>query len=63
MIYAFSFIGDNFLVLNKFLRALLIITMKAGGLLTVLGILVGISFLFSGVDLLVFSAAFHEPER
>jgi hypothetical protein len=24
---------------------------------------VGISFLFSGVDLLVFSAAFHEPER
>ena len=42
---------------------LLIITMKAGGLLTVLGILVGISFLFSGVDRLVFSAAVHEPER
>ena len=41
---------------------LLIVTMQAGGLLTVLGILVGISFLFSGVDLLVFSAAFHEPE-
>jgi uncharacterized membrane protein HdeD (DUF308 family) len=42
---------------------LLIVTMKAGGLLSVLGILVGISFLFSGIDLLVFSAAFHGPER
>ena len=42
---------------------LLIVTMKAGGLLSVLGILVGISFLFSGIDLLVFSAAFHEPKR
>jgi uncharacterized membrane protein HdeD (DUF308 family) len=42
---------------------LLIVTMKGGGLLSVLGILVGISFLFSGIDLLVFSAAFHGPER
>ena len=42
---------------------LLIVTMKAGGLLSVLGLLVGISFLFSGIDLLVFSAAFHGPER
>ena len=42
-----------------FLLGLIIVTMKAGGLLSVLGILVGISFLFSGVDLLVFSAAFH----
>jgi len=42
---------------------LLIVTMKVGGLLSVLGILVGISFLFSGVDLLVFSAAFHTEER
>ena len=41
---------------------LLIITMKAGGLLTVLGILVGISFLFSGIDLLAFSAAFHAAD-
>jgi uncharacterized membrane protein HdeD (DUF308 family) len=42
---------------------LIIVTMKAGGLLSVLGILVGISFLFSGIDLLVFSAAFHrDPE-
>jgi uncharacterized membrane protein HdeD (DUF308 family) len=37
--------------------------MRPGGLLSVLGILVGISFLFSGIDLLVFSAAFHTPER
>jgi uncharacterized membrane protein HdeD (DUF308 family) len=37
--------------------------MRPGGLLSVLGILVGISFLFSGIDLLVFSAAFHAPER
>jgi hypothetical protein len=29
----------------------------------VIGILVGISFLFSGVDLLVFSAGFHGPEQ
>ena len=46
-----------------FILGLLIVTMKAGGLLSVLGILVGISFLFSGIDLLVFSAAFHEPQR
>ena len=37
----------------------LILSMKAWGLLSVLGILVGISFLFSGLDLLAFSAAFH----
>ena len=46
-----------------FLLGLLIVTMKVGGLLSVLGILVGISFLFSGIDLLVFSAAFHGSER
>ena len=45
------------------LLGLIIVTMRAGGLLSVLGILVGISFLFSGIDLLVFSAAFHGPER
>ena len=38
----------------------LILSMKAWGLLSVLGILVGISFLFSGFDLLAFSAAFHQ---
>jgi uncharacterized membrane protein HdeD (DUF308 family) len=37
----------------------LILSMKALAVLQVLGILVGISFLFSGIDLLAFSAAFH----
>ena len=37
----------------------LILTMNPAGLLSVLGILVGVSFLFSGLDLLVFSASFH----
>jgi len=41
---------------------LLILSMKAWGLLTVLGILVGISFLFSGIELLTFSAAFHNSD-
>lgn len=41
---------------------LLIVTMNPAGLLSVLGILVGISFLFSGIDLLLFSAAFHGGE-
>ena len=41
------------------LLGLIIVTMQGPALLTVLGILVGISFLFSGVDLLVFSASFH----
>lgn len=41
---------------------LLILSMKAWGLLSVLGILVGISFLFSGIDLIAFSAAFHNAE-
>jgi uncharacterized membrane protein HdeD (DUF308 family) len=40
---------------------ILILTMKSLSLLWVLGTLVGISFLFSGVDLLTFSASFH-PE-
>ena len=38
---------------------LLILTMKPLALMGVLGLLVGISFLFSGIDLLVFSASFH----
>lgn len=36
----------------------LILSLRSG-LLSVLGLLVGISFLFSGMDLLVFSASFH----
>jgi uncharacterized membrane protein HdeD (DUF308 family) len=39
----------------------LILSLPATGLLSVLGILVGISFLFRGIDLLTFSASFH-PE-
>ena len=38
---------------------LMILTMKSLSLLWVLGTLVGISFLFSGLDLLIFSASFH----
>ena len=41
---------------------ILILSMKAWGLLSVLGLLVGISFLFSGIDLLTFSASFHSSE-
>jgi uncharacterized membrane protein HdeD (DUF308 family) len=40
----------------------LILSMAPAALMGVLGILVGISFLFSGVDLLVFSASFHDPD-
>ncbi|MEB3306664.1 MAG: DUF308 domain-containing protein [Cyanobacteriota bacterium] len=40
----------------------LILSMKVGALLSVLGILVGVSFLFSGLDLLIFSASFHPGE-
>jgi uncharacterized membrane protein HdeD (DUF308 family) len=39
----------------------LILSLPAASLLSVVGILVGISFLFSGIDLLSFSASFH-PE-
>jgi uncharacterized membrane protein HdeD (DUF308 family) len=39
----------------------LILTMPREGLLSVLGLLVGISFLFSGFDLLGFSARLHGP--
>jgi uncharacterized membrane protein HdeD (DUF308 family) len=35
--------------------------MGSSGLLSVLGLLVGVSFLFSGIDLLRFSASFHDP--
>lgn len=41
------------------LLGVFILTMKAFNLVWVLGVLVGISFLFSGVDLLSFSASFH----
>jgi uncharacterized membrane protein HdeD (DUF308 family) len=38
----------------------LILSMGKAGLLSVIGILVGVSFLFSGIDLLSFSASFHD---
>ncbi len=44
------------------LLGILILTMRSTGLLQVLGYLVGISFLFSGIDLLTFSASFHPDE-
>jgi len=37
----------------------MILSMSPAGLLSVIGILVGISFLFSGFDLLAFSSRFH----
>lgn len=41
---------------------IVILTMSKAALLGVIGILVGVSFLFSGIDLLTFSASFHEEE-
>ena len=38
---------------------LMILTMSPAGMLSVIGLLVGISFLFSGFDLLGFSTRFH----
>ena len=40
----------------------LILSMNREGLLSVIGLLVGISFLFSGLDLLSFSASFHQAD-
>ena len=40
----------------------LIVSMQGWGLLWVLGVLVGIRFLFSGFDLLAFSASFHRDD-
>jgi uncharacterized membrane protein HdeD (DUF308 family) len=37
----------------------MILSMGPAGLLSVIGLLVGISFLFSGFDLLRFSSSFH----
>jgi uncharacterized membrane protein HdeD (DUF308 family) len=43
------------------LLGLLILTMGTAGLLSVLGLLVGVSFIFSGFDLLRFGSRFHLP--
>ena len=45
-----------------FILGLLIVTLKFWGLLWVLGVLVGISFLFSGIDLIAFSSAIHNDQ-
>ena len=42
---------------------LLILTIKPVNLLSVIGLLVGISFMFSGIDLLTFSASFHSQRH
>lgn len=39
-----------------------ILTMAKPALLGVIGILVGVSFLFTGIDLITFSASFHEHD-
>ena len=41
---------------------IVILTMGKPALLGVIGILVGVSFLFSGIDLLTFSASFHDDD-
>ena len=45
-----------------FILGLLIVTLKFWGLLWVLGTLVGISFLFSGIDLIAFSSSLHDGQ-
>ena len=45
-----------------FILGLLIVTLKFWGLLWVLGVLVGISFLFSGIDLIAFSSTIHNDQ-
>ncbi|QNI74243.1 HdeD family acid-resistance protein [Synechococcus sp. NOUM97013] len=45
-----------------FVLGLLIVTLKFWGLLWVLGTLVGISFLFSGLELIIFSSNLHDDQ-
>ncbi|HJN36563.1 MAG: HdeD family acid-resistance protein [Prochlorococcus sp.] len=45
-----------------FILGLLILTLKFWNLLWVLGVLVGISFLFSGIDLIAFSSSIHDDQ-
>ena len=46
-----------------FILGLLIVTLKFWGLLWVLGVLVGISFLFSGIDLIALSSTIHNDQE
>jgi uncharacterized membrane protein HdeD (DUF308 family) len=45
-----------------FILGLLIVTLKFWGLLWVLGTLVGISFLFSGIELIAFSSSINDGQ-
>ena len=45
-----------------FVLGLLIVTLKFWSLLWVLGTLVGISFLFSGLELIIFSSTLHDEQ-
>ena len=45
-----------------FVLGVLIVTLKFWGLLWVLGTLVGISFLFSGIELIAFSSTLHDDQ-
>ena len=49
--------------LITFILGLLIVTLKFWGLLWVLGVLVGISFLFSGIDLIALSSTIHNDQE
>jgi len=57
--------GADWAVANgviTFILGLLIVTLKFWGLLWVLGVLVGISFLFSGIDLIALSSTIHNDQ-
>ena len=57
--------GSGWAVANgviTFVLGVLIVTLKFWGLLWVLGTLVGISFLFSGIELIAFSSTLHDDQ-
>ena len=57
--------GSGWAIANgviTFVLGLLIVTLKFWGLLWVLGTLVGISFLFSGLELMIFSSTLHDDQ-
>ena len=57
--------GSGWAIANgviTFILGLLIVTLKFWGLLWVLGTLVGISFLFSGIELIAFSSSINDGQ-
>ena len=57
--------GSGWAIANgviTFILGLLIVTLKFWGLLWVLGTLVGISFLFSGIELIAFSSSIDDSQ-